>query len=103
MTRSSKQSTAELASLFDLLSDLTRLRIVLLLAEGESNVTDLCDQLDVSQPTVSHHLGLLRMSGLVVGKRKGREVIYALDAHAKVAAGKLKVSLPPFSVTLEGF
>jgi DNA-binding transcriptional ArsR family regulator len=103
MTRSSQQSIAELANLFDLLSDPTRLRIVLLLAEDEINVTNLCDELNTSQATTSHHLGLLRMNGLIVGKRKGREMIYALEAHVKVAAGKLKVSLPPFSVTLEGY
>ena len=103
MARSSDKSIAQLANLFDLLGDPTRLRIILLLAKEESNVTNLCDELNLRQPTVSHHLGLLRMNRLIVGKRKGKQVIYSLEAHAKASAGKLKVSLPPFSVTLEGY
>ena len=103
MARSSDQSLADLANLFDLLSDLTRLRIVLLLAKGESNVNGICDKFNLPQPTVSHHLGLLRMNRLIVAKRKGKQVIYSLEAHAKASAGKLKVSLPPFSVVVEGY
>ena len=103
MARSSDQSIADLANLFDLLSDPTRMRIVMLLAKEESNVTNLCDELNLRQPTVSHHLGLLRMNRLIVGKRKGKQMIYSLEAYVKASAGKLKVSLPPFSVALEGF
>ena len=102
MARSPVQSFDDLANFFGLLSDPTRLRIVLLLAKGASNVTSICDKFNLRQPTVSHHLGLLRMNRLIVGKRKGKEVIYSLESHAKASAGKLKVSLPPFSVTLEG-
>src|ERR1035437_6980005 len=102
MARSQVQSFDDLANFFGLLSDPTRLRIVLLLAKGASNVTSICDKFNLRQPTVSHHLGLLRMNRLIVGKRKGKEVIYSLESHAKASAGKLKVSLPPFSVTLEG-
>ena len=101
------QHNAELSSLaqfFNLLSDKTRLQIVFLLAAGESNVTGLCKELKLAQPTVSHHLGLLRMNRLIINKRKGKEVIYSLVATtAKVAGGKLKMSLAPYSVTVEGF
>jgi DNA-binding transcriptional ArsR family regulator len=103
MARSSEQTFADLANLFGLLSDPIRLRIVLLLAKGESNVNGICEKFKLRQPTVSHHLGLLRMNRLIVGKRKGKQVIYSLEAHMKASAGKLKVSLPPFSVTLDGY
>ena len=43
------------------------------------------------------------MNRLIVGKRKGREIIYSLESHAKVTAGKLKVALPPFNMILEGY
>jgi len=101
MARPSADSLAPLAALCDLLSDRTRLRLVLLLAAGERNVTSLCDELHMRQPLVSHHLGLLRMGRLIVAKRAGRQVIYALADNAKSAGGKLKISLPPFSVTVE--
>ena len=64
----SDQSVRELAQVFKLLSDETRLRILFYLAlspDGELHVTDLCRRLGQSQPAVSHHLALLRVSGLM--------------------------------------
>ena len=92
----------ELAILFDLVSDATRLRLVLLLTKGESNVSPLCEALKLPQPTVSHHLGLLRMNRLIVRQRQGLGVMYSLAPHAKVTGRKLKISVPPCTVTLEG-
>ena len=63
-----------LCQLFRLLSDKTRLQIVMLLAGGELNVNTLCEELDLPQPTVSHHLGLLRMNRVIVNKRQGKKV-----------------------------
>lgn len=102
MARHSEEALVSFVDLFDLLADRTRLRLVLLLAKGERSVTSLGDELKLAQPLVSHHLGLLRMNGLIVGKRKGKQVIYSLAPHAKTAHGKLKISLPPYSVTVEG-
>lgn len=101
--RSNLTDLTDLSTLCDLLSDATRLRIVVFLAKGESNVMGISEELQLPQPITSHHLGLLRMNRLIVGKRKGKQVIYTLVPHAKVSGGKLKVSLPPYSVTLEGF
>ena len=67
-----------MATSMGLLSDKTRLGIVLKLAKGPSNVTDLCKHLKLPQPTVSHHLGLLRMNRLIVNKRAGKQVVYSL-------------------------
>jgi ArsR family transcriptional regulator len=67
----------ELAGLFGLLSDPSRLSILLALRKSPSNVTALCRRLKLSQPTVSHHLAVLRMGGLVQGRRRGKEVIYS--------------------------
>ena len=66
--------TRDLASgvieVFKLLSDETRLRIVLLLFEyGELNVRSLCERLNQSQPAVSHHLSLLRGAGFIERRR----------------------------------
>ena len=100
----SDQSFQKLCQLFHLLSDKNRLRMVLMLAEGERNVTDICEELKLAQPTVSHHLGLLRMNGVIVPKRQGKKVIYTLDpAVGKVSGGKLKLATAPFGVVIEGF
>ncbi len=77
------QDLEQLCSLFRLLSDKTRLSILLKLAEGERNVTNLCEELHLPQPTVSHHLGLLRMNNLVGNRRHGKQVFYILHGGAQ--------------------
>lgn len=62
-----------------LLADPTRLRVITMLQSGEINVSTLCKQLSLAQPTVSHHLGLLRAMGLVNTRRKGKQVFYSLN------------------------
>ena len=100
----SDQSLLNLCRLFHMLSDKNRLRIVLLLAERERDVTSLCEELRLAQPTVSHHLGLLRMNRVILDQRQGKRVIYTLDpAAVKVSGGKLKFATPPFGVVIEGF
>lgn len=77
----SDQSVRELAQVFKLLSDETRLRILLYLAQaGELHVTDLCNRLGQSQPAVSHHLALLRVSGLIEARREGKHNYYSVRA-----------------------
>ena len=103
-SKAQDQSLTNLCTLFRLLSDKTRLQIVLLLATGERNVTSLCDELDLPQPTVSHHLGLLRMNRVIANKRKGKQVIYTLaGASGKASGGRIKFSTPPFGVTVDGY
>jgi len=80
------QDLEPLAGLFKLLSDGTRLRILMLLAKGERNVSSLCDELRLPQPTVSHHLGLLRMKHIIANRRHGKQVFYGLDGHVQAAS-----------------
>ena len=69
----------DLVQVFKLLSDETRLRILLYLArEGELHVTALCDKLGQSQPAVSHHLALLRVAGLIEARRDGKHNFYSI-------------------------
>jgi len=71
------QEIREFANVFALLSDETRLRILTyLMQNGELNVTDLCNRLGQTQPAVSHHLALLRVSGLVEPRRSGKNNFY---------------------------
>lgn len=77
----SDQLEKELVQVFKLLSDETRLRILLYLARvGELHVTALCDKLGQSQPAVSHHLALLRVAGLIEARRDGKHNFYSLRA-----------------------
>jgi len=72
-----------LTDVFDLLSDESRLTILLALAQrGEMHVSELCDLLGrkVSQPAVSHHLRLLRDRNLVGCRRDGKHNYYRLDS-----------------------
>ena len=74
-----RSEVSDLAFGYSLLSDQTRLGILKMLAAGPKNVTALCKGLGLKQPTISHHLGLLRMGRLVIGTRKGKSVIYTVD------------------------
>jgi len=74
-----QQYVPTLCQLFQVLSDQTRLKLLLILQEGEQHVTELCRKLTLPQPTVSHHLGLLRMHGLVKNRRNGKMVFYSVD------------------------
>jgi len=69
----------DLVQVFKLLSDETRLRILLyLMQEGELHVTALCERLGQSQPAVSHHLALLRVAGLIEARRDGKHNYYSI-------------------------
>ncbi|MFO0958907.1 MAG: metalloregulator ArsR/SmtB family transcription factor [Isosphaeraceae bacterium] len=81
MPQVSDQAVRDLAQVFKLMSDETRLRILLYLAQsGELHVTDLCTRLGQSQPAVSHHLALLRVSGLIESRREGKHNFYSVRA-----------------------
>jgi ArsR family transcriptional regulator, arsenate/arsenite/antimonite-responsive transcriptional repressor len=67
----------DLVRVFKLLSDETRLRILLYLTrQKELHVRALCDILGQSQPAVSHHLALLRMAELIEPRREGKHNYY---------------------------
>jgi DNA-binding transcriptional ArsR family regulator len=74
-----KSAMKDCAANFAMLSDPNRLGILSILSKGPSTVTQLCKSLGLKQPTMSHHLGLLRMGRLVVGTRKGMSIIYTAE------------------------
>ncbi|MFD5795453.1 ArsR/SmtB family transcription factor [Streptomyces diastatochromogenes] len=74
----------EATGVFALLSDATRLHLLWLLAQGESDVGSLTDRCDASRTAVSQHLAKLRLAGLVETRREGRHVYYSLrDGHLR--------------------
>jgi DNA-binding transcriptional ArsR family regulator len=82
-TSTADQVYDEAADLFGLLSAPTRLRIVCALMDGERNVSELLEQVAVSQPNMSQHLGMLYRSGVLGRRRTGAQVYYRVE-HAQV-------------------
>jgi ArsR family transcriptional regulator, arsenate/arsenite/antimonite-responsive transcriptional repressor len=78
LSRAAELDVAPLSRLFRALGDETRLRIVALLAHGELCVCHLERALGLAQPNVSRQLGILRSAGVVVSRRDGTWVYYAL-------------------------
>jgi len=72
----------ELRIVHKALADINRLRIVRRLAGSDASVTDLIEEVGLSQPLVSWHIGRLRVAGLVATRRKGRETVCSLRADA---------------------
>ena len=70
---------------FRALGDETRLRIIEHLASGEHSVSDLMARLDLGQSLMSHHLRILRESGLVTDRRDGRWIHYSIAEPALAA------------------
>lgn len=69
----------DLAELFKVFGDGTRIRIISALMDGEMCVFHLSEKLDVGQSAVSHQLRILRSAGLVRPRRDGKEIYYSLD------------------------
>jgi len=78
------EHAAELADLFRLLGDPTRLRIVLTCLDAPTAVGEIADRLELSASLVSHHLRLLRAARIVRAERHGKQVFYAAaDDHVR--------------------
>ncbi len=72
---------ATTADVFDAISEPRRRRILELLAEeGAQPVGELVLRLELAQPAVSKHLGVLRQAGIVTVTKRGRQRVYELDA-----------------------
>lgn len=61
------------------LADETRQRILEMLLDGEMRVSDIVDAFTMSQPTISHHLSILKQFGLVNSRKEGKQVFYAIN------------------------
>ncbi len=65
---------------FKAISDPNRVKIMELLKDKELNVTQICEHFDMQQPSVSHHLNILKNAKIVSGTKRGKEVFYRLDS-----------------------
>ncbi len=74
----------DLAELFKIFGDSTRIRILFVLFEAEVCVCDLAQVLNMTQSAISHQLKILRQSKLVKSRREGKSVFYSLaDEHVR--------------------
>lgn len=73
------QEMEQISRIFKLLSDKTRLKILLSLEKGERNVTSIAEIVNMEQSAVSHQLKLLRDNRMVRSRREGKTIYYQLD------------------------
>lgn len=74
----------DLAELFKVFGDSTRIRILFTLFQSEMCVCDLAAALNMTQSAISHQLKILKQAKLVAGRREGKSVIYSLaDEHVR--------------------
>ena len=91
----SADQSVELARVFKAMGDPVRLRLLSLIAShagGEACVCDLTDVFDLSGPTISHHLKVLREAGLITGERRGTWIYYRV--HPELLAQVSAVLVP---------
>ena len=80
----SEDALSDLAELFKVFGDSTRIKILYDLFRGEKNVTEICADLEMNQSAISHQLKLLKTAKLVSSRRSGKQMIYSLaDEHIK--------------------
>ena len=68
-----------LNEVFQALSDPTRREILRLLRRGEKSAGELADRFDMAKPSVSHHFAVLKGADLVLTRREGQQIFYALN------------------------
>lgn len=69
-----------LNNVFKALSDKTRRQILNLLKSGDLNAGEIAEHFDLSKPSISHHLNILKQANLVLDERQGQTIVYSLNA-----------------------
>ena len=90
-TMPEEEELNDLAELFKIFGDATRIRILFVLIEAEVCVCDLAETLNMTQSAISHQLRILKQSRLVKSRREGKSIFYSLaDEHVRtiVAQGQ---------------
>ena len=100
----SGEQASELSRLFKAMGDPVRLRLLSLIAShagGEACVCDLTEVFDLSGPTISHHLKVLREAGLITGERRATWVYYRIEPDVLEALAAVLVPAAPDTVPVE--
>lgn len=74
-----EETLYDLAELFKVFGDTTRIKILYTLFESEMCVCDIAEILNMTQSAISHQLKILKNAKLVKNRREGKQIIYALD------------------------
>lgn len=86
-----EETLFDMAELFKVFADSTRIRILYAMFDSEMNVSQICDKVEMSISAVSHQLRLLKQAKLVRCRREGRKAYYMLaDDHVKTIIGMAK-------------
>ncbi len=78
----------ETAVIFKAFCDENRIRILKLLTTGEKCACKLLDELNITQPTLSHHMKILCDSGIVIGRKEGKWMHYSISEKGIMKAKK---------------
>ena len=84
-----EESLYDLAELFKVFGDTTRIRILYVLFESEMCVCDIAEILNMTQSAISHQLRVLKQARLVKNRREGKQIYYFLaDDHVRTIIGQ---------------
>ena len=84
-----EESLYDLAELFKVFGDTTRIRILYVLFESEMCVCDIAEILNMTQSSISHQLRVLKQARLVRNRREGKQICYSLaDEHVRTIIGQ---------------
>jgi len=72
-------SQGKLAQIFKALGDSNRIAIMEMLSQEEKCVCELMEEMNLSQPALSHHLKTLKQAGLIIDRRQGKWIFYAVN------------------------
>ncbi len=86
-----EMNDTKIAEIFKAFCDENRIKILKMLSTGEKCACKLLDTLEVTQPTLSHHMKILCDSGVVVGRKEGKWTHYSISEEgAKIASEMLQ-------------
>jgi len=78
----SEDEMADIAELFKVFGDTTRIKILFVLFESEVCVCDIAETLNMTQSAISHQLRILKANSLIKSRREGKQIFYSLaDSH----------------------
>ena len=66
-------------NVFKALNDETRRKIIELLKEKDMDAGEIADKFEISKPSISHHLDILKRADLITSEKKGQHIIYSLN------------------------
>lgn len=89
------ESHEEISKIFKALDDPKRIFILRMIQDGELCACDILEKMQITQPTLSHHMKILCDSGFVKGRKEGKWMHYSIDERGIFSAVKFLMSVSP--------